>query len=219
MTLLPYALIIVTILGIVALVLWQRAQARQRTEALARLASEMGFAFEPEADLDQLRALGDMPLYSRGRARHARNVMTGRIDRDELEVFDYHYTTGGGKNQQTWKQTVVLFPGSAHALPDFVLAPENVLHRIGHLFGYQDIDFESSPEFSRHYLLRGSDEMAIRSAFSVDALAFFAQRPGWGVEARSGSVCVYRAGRLCGADEIRTLLDDALAVLRALRPE
>lgn len=219
MTSLPYVIVIVTLSCLVALFFWQRARARQRTEALERLASEMGFAFEPEADLDQLRALGDLPLYGHGRARHARNALTGRVDHDEIKVFDYQYTTGGGRDQQTWRQTVVLFPGSAHALPDFVLAPENVLHRIGQLFGYQDIDFDSSPAFSRLYLLRGPDETAIRSAFDVSALAFFAERPGWSVEARSGSVCVYRAHRLCAADQLRALVDDARAVLRALRRE
>jgi len=40
-------------------------------------------------------------------------------------------------------------------LPFFELKPENTFHKIGQVFGYQDIDFEAFPNFSKGYLLRG----------------------------------------------------------------
>ena len=39
---------------------------------------------------------------------------------------------------------------------DFEMRPENLLNKIGAALGRQDIDFDSNPEFSRRYLLRGS---------------------------------------------------------------
>ncbi len=58
-------------------------------------------------------------------------------------------------------------------LPNFTLRPENLFHKIGQVFGYQDIDFDSHPEFSKRYLLKGENESEVRSTFSADTLAFY----------------------------------------------
>ena len=84
------------------------------------------------------------------------------------------------------------------------------------MFGYQDIDFEASEEFSRHYLMRGPDERAIRAAFGAEAIGFFAQNPGWSVESFGGSLAVYRTARRCKPEEIQPFLAEAASVLRAL---
>ena len=48
-------------------------------------------------------------------------------------------------------------------LPTFLLEPENILHKIGEIFGGGDIDFPESPVFSSKYLLKGSDLERITS--------------------------------------------------------
>jgi hypothetical protein len=189
---------------------------KQRTEALAAAAQAMGFAFEPVGDLDVMKGFGDLPLYNRGHSKRVSNVMSGKAGERELKLFDYRYTTGGGKNSHTFSQTVALFPQGAAGLPDFVLAPENILHKIGQMFGYQDIDFDSSPDFSSHYLLRGPDEMAIRSAFGAAALAYFGQERGWHVELAGGNIGIYRSGKRCKPEELAAFRDEVSAVLRAL---
>lgn len=143
-------------------------------------------------------------------------MMTGRVADREVTFFDYRYTTGSGKNSHTWHQSVALFPGGAPGLPDFALAPENFFHKIGQVFGYQDVDFDASPEFSSHYLLRGPDETAIRSSFSADALAFLAEQRGWNVEVRSGHIGIYRSSRRCKPEEAPAYLAESLNVLRAV---
>jgi hypothetical protein len=192
---------------------------QQRTEALAAASQTMGFAFEPDGDLEVLKGFGDLPLYGRGHSKKVKNVMTGQAGDRDVKLFDYKYTTGGGKDSHTWSQTVALFPKAGEGLPDLLLAPEYVFHKIGAAFGYQDIDFDTSPDFSSHYLLRGPDEMAIRSAFSADALNFFGQQRGWHVEVASGNVGVYRSGKRCKPDDLRTFLEGTQSVLRVLARE
>jgi hypothetical protein len=189
---------------------------KKRTEALEQACRMMGFTFQPDVDLELLKGFGDLPLYAHGHSRRARNLMTGRAGGRDVRLVDYQYTTGSGKNSHTWSQTVALFPEAGEGLPDLLLAPETVFHKIGSAFGYQDIDFESSPDFSSHYLLRGPDEMAIRSAFSVDALHFFGTNRGWHIEVRGGNVGVYRSGTRCKPEELRTFLEETQAALRAL---
>lgn len=214
----PFLVIVGVVALVGGLIYFVKEMEKKRTEAMRLACQAMGFAFEEKGDLDRLRFFGDLPLFDRGRSKHARNVMTGRTADRDVVLFDYRYTTGSGKNSHTWVQTVALYPNGASGLPNFDLTPENVFHKIGQAFGYQDIDFEQSPEFSSRYLLRGEDEMAIRSAFTADAIAFLAQNHGWHVEIRGGHVCVYRSGRECKPPEAPAYLADTLRVLLALHP-
>src|SRR5450756_1784350 len=136
---------------LVVVIVVSRRKERERTEAMERVCIEMGFVFEPQADIDLLTSLGDLPLYKRGHSRRAKNMMTGRVGDDAVKVVNFQYTTGGGQHQHTSKQTVAVFPLVTRSLPDLQLAPENVFHKLGQVFGYQDIDFESNPDFSSRY--------------------------------------------------------------------
>ncbi len=200
---------------IVVYVIGRRAQ-QKRNEDLRAAAGAMGFAFEDHAVLDDIRARGDLPLYGHGHTRRVSNVLTGRVGDQEVKLFDYQYTTGSGKQSNTRRQTVALFPGGGQRLPDFVLAPENVFHKIGQAFGYQDIDFDSHPVFSSRYLLRGANDYAIRAAFSPAALSFFEQQQGWHVEVKGGTVGIYRGGKRCNPNNLAAFLDETRVVLATL---
>lgn len=213
----PWLLAPVIILAITWIVLASRRRERKRTEELQYLATAMDCTFEAAGDVESLRAIGDLPLFQRGHSKRVKNVMTARADADGAKFLDYQYTTGSGKNQHTSAQTVALFPRGVPSLPELVLAPENVFHKIGQAFGYKDIDFDSAPEFSTSYLLRGPDETAIRAAFHPDTLSFFAQHAGWTVEARNGTAAIYRAGKRCNPADMRTFIEDARRVRSALK--
>jgi len=189
---------------------------RKRTEAMLATCQAMGFTFEEKGDVDALCSWADLPVFGRGHSKRAKNVMTGRTAERDVKVLDYQYTVGGGKNSHTYSQTLALFPGGGPGVPDFSLEPENFLHKIGEVFGYQDIDFDSNPEFSGAYLLRGPDEAAIRTAITSDIQGYFAQQPGWHVEVRSGNVGIYRSGKRCKPEETPAFLAEALGVLRAV---
>ena len=206
-------LLVAVALGVVALIVRASRAEKKRTEAMAYASQTIGLVFEPEGDLELLRATADFPLFHHGTGRKVRNLARGRVQDAEISLFDYQYTVSSGEHAQTIRQTVALFP--ARGLPDFVLAPENVFHRIGQLFGYQDIDFEQSPEFSSHYLLRGADETAIRAAFGADRLAFLGGEPGWTVESRSGHLAVYRLGKRRKPEELHDFLMHAERVWQA----
>jgi hypothetical protein len=191
---------------------------KKRTAALADVALRMGFNFEEKVSNEEAATLGSFHLFKRGRSRKGKNLMRGKSGDSEVIVLDYQYTTGGGKNSHTHNQTLAIYPGAAAAgaLPEFTLGPEHWWDKIGQVFGYQDINFESSEEFSKHYLLRGPDETAIRAAFGANALGFFAQNQGWSVESAGGALAVYRGEKRCKPEEFQSFLADTAAVRRAL---
>jgi len=191
---------------------------KKRSAALFDVATRMGFTFEAQVARETLPTLGALHLFKRGRRQKARNLMRGKAEGADAIVFDYQYTTGGGKNSHTHIQTVVLYPGAGmeSRLPDFTLGPEHWWDRIGRVFGYQDINFESSEDFSKNYLLRGPDESAIRAAFGMSVLGFFAQNQGWSVESAGGALAVYRADKRPAPEEMQPYVAETAAVRRAL---
>ena len=205
---------IVLLIAIVVFVTWRKE--RERTEALGRVAETAGLAFQPKADLDAVRAFGDVQLFARGHSKRVANLMTGRLEDHQLAVFDYWYTTGSGKSQRTEAQTVVLLPSVKPSLPDLQMAPENPVTRFIEAFGYQDIDIESSPEFSRSYVVKGPDEAAIRAALYPGATSYFAEHHGWSIEAKSGTVAIYRGSIRPKPDDVRAFVTEACSAARNL---
>lgn len=207
---------VAVVLLVVFIVVVSRRHERERTEELRRVAETAGLSFQPDADLEDVRSLASLDLFEHGHSKRVKNLMTGTLEELQVRIFDYRYTTGGGQHQQTHTQTVVLLPSLKHSLPDLRMSPEGRLHKVAEAFGAQDIDIESSPEFSQKYVVKGADEEAVRTALYPNATTYFADHPGWMVEVTSGSVAVYRASDRPKADEARTFIDDALAAARSL---
>ncbi len=188
---------------------------KQRTAALADACLRLGFTFQPGIPKEQIPTFGTFHLFNLGHSRKGWNLMTGKADGAAASLFDYRYTTGGGKNSHTWTQTVAVF-AEAGALPEFLLSPEHWWHKVGEILGHNDIDFEASPDFSKHYLLKGPDERAIRTAFGAEPLGFFAQQPGWSVEARGGKLAIYRVSHRPRPEELQAYVTEVAAARRAL---
>jgi carbonic anhydrase len=195
-----------------AIFLSRRAAARRRA-ALEGVALQAGWSFKGADSRPGELGVGDFPLFTRGSSRRARNVSRGTSP--PLSVFDYSYAIPRGNHRKTVTQTVVHVESSRRPLPPFTLSPESAMHRFLETFGYHDIDFDASPEFSRRYLLRSKDdEASVRTLFDVSVRAYFEQRAPVNVEAGPTGLIVYRAGRRVPPDEMRAFVDDALEVAR-----
>jgi hypothetical protein len=209
---------LLVVVAVIAYVYCRRE--RKRTEALRQLAEEWQFDFTPKDDGGLLNELAgwNSYLFSLGRGRAVYNVLRGRASGLEMAIFDYDYHTGGGKTRHDYCQTVVAFRFDGPPLPAFALRPENVWHKIGHQFGYQDIDFDGYPTFSSRYLLRGPNEAAVRAAFTDRVLSFYEGTQGLSAEAGGDWLLHYRHGRRVEAERIRPFLEEGFQVLAAFRP-
>lgn len=196
--------------GIVIYAAWRMD--KKRTEAMRQAALALGFTF---AERDDAVLAHGFPAFDRGHSRRAKNVMTGQTGGRPVTLLDHQYTIRSGKNSTTHRQTVAVFENLG-GLPDFSLEPENVFHKIATALGYQDIDFDEHPEFSRHYLLRGADEAAIRAVFNADLLAFLSQEHGWTVQSVGGAVAVLRASKRCDPGQAPAFLADCLRIASKL---
>ena len=170
-----FAIVIVFLILIFAVGVYVR---HERTKAVKKIAAQLGWEFFGHGN-DNLPALAwDFDLFSKGRARQVRNLLRTQREDASIFIFDYQYTTSSGKNSHTYYQTVVLFESDTLTLPRFFLIPENFLHKIGQIFGYHDIDFSDSPQFSQQYLLRGDFESRIRQLFNYRVISFYEGKLG-----------------------------------------
>ena len=210
-----FFLLLFLVLGIAWVI--QSVQRARRGEALQEAASGMKFTFQPKADPRLVGRLEHFHLFSQGRRQKITNVLQGRAGDIDVSVFDYRYVTGGGQNSRSWNQTVILFESDEMRLPNFTLRPENLFHKIGQVFGYQDIDFDSHPEFSKRYLLRGENESDARHTFSTDVLSFYESDQKLSTEAAGRQLIHYRAAKRIPPDEIAQFIKQGVRVLTLFR--
>ncbi|MFH1851691.1 MAG: hypothetical protein ABIA75_05035 [Candidatus Neomarinimicrobiota bacterium] len=210
----PLPIIITAVIAAVAVIIyliWRYE--KQRTAALTALAESLKLTFGHKADERLYSLTNHFHLFTQGHSRKIANVLQGSIQGVDLYLMDYRYTIGGGKESHTFRQTVLLFRTSRLDLPEFALRPENLIHRIVGAFGYQDIDFDSHPEFSRQYLLRGVDEEAIRELFGTDKLDYFEKHPKLCTEGKADTLLFYRLSKRVTPDEMPNFLKEGLTIL------
>ncbi|HUU90545.1 MAG TPA: hypothetical protein VM238_04975 [Phycisphaerae bacterium] len=145
--------------GIAALIIvgivYSIIKARERREAMARLAASLGLRYYADDPWDLPSRYGHFGLFQSGHSKRASNVLTGELDGRSVVAFDYRYTTGSGKNQTThhYQGAVLEMPILA---PPLRMRKESILDRVASWVGYDDIDFESD-EFSRRYHVKSED--------------------------------------------------------------
>lgn len=201
----------------VFLIIYNKRKERERTQALQNLASTLGWSFAVDAPMNMIAGLERFTLFTQGRSRVFKNFMYGQAQGVKAAVFDFIYVTGSGKSQQTHYQTVIYLEPENVALPVFALRPETLFHRMLSALGYQDIDFGQRPEFSKQYILRGQNELAIRQAFDDRVLAFFEGYPGTCMDAGGNQLFLYRAGQRFPPHTIEGYVGLGLQALDLLR--
>ena len=183
---------------------------RKRTEAIKQLAATMGFDYREHPQTYLPNTIWQFDLFNKGRNRRLKHLIQGTQEEAIVSVSDYQYTTGTQKNRTTHNQTVVFIESDRFNLPNFLLIPENIFHKVGNVFGYKDIDFDSHPEFSSQYLLKGTDEESIRSLFHDGILNIYQRHPGTSTEGLDTLLIYYRKGQRFKPDQWQNLLNEAI---------
>ncbi len=194
----------------------RRRNERERTEAIRQASLHLGMSFVAEDEGLASQSFSGLPLFQKGDSTKTKNVLRGSSGDGEVVVCDYDYTVSHGETSNTFRQTVAAFRLRAE-LPDFSMSPENILHRIGEVFGMQDIDFETHPEFSRSYRLRGSDEAAIRELFGSAVLEHFTNERGWSLEGGGEWLVIYRASKRVAPEDLAAFLQQTTGIARVFR--
>ena len=195
-----------------------------RASNLAELARKLGFSFHETDDFGLTAQLRDFKLFSDGRNRKAERILRhqhGLMDFD-ITIFDYSYTQWHNSRKSKAKvvhQTVFFVQSQQLSLPELYMKPETLLHKVGELLGFHDIDFVRYPKFSGQYRLKGEDEEYIRHHFSDDVLNYFTVNKGWTVEGLGFYLLAYRKGHLIPSAQIERFYRQGQEIFGLLRSE
>ncbi|TNE46056.1 MAG: hypothetical protein EP343_25150 [Deltaproteobacteria bacterium] len=185
---------------------------QKRREAFEQEAMTHGFQYIED---DSPNFLPEFYLTNMGRNRRVHHHIEGEFDRLNFLFCDYKFTTGSGKHQRTSIQSVLVY-SMDFDIPNFSLDPENMFHKIGSAFGYQDIDFTTHPKFSKAYLLRGPNELAIREFFCFEVLDYFERNQGLYVEAKDGHLLFYKRSSRIDPSNLTSFLMEGHETYRLL---
>jgi hypothetical protein len=213
---LPWAILAGAAAARIGGVIWGICKDKQRRLALTAAARRLGLQFQADAPGLAAEDYRNLHIFTQGRERTYRNILTGKPEGTAgVAICDFHYKTGDGRSSWACRQTVALLTYPKGDLPRFELRPETVLDKIGSVFGYHNIDFTESPEFSRRYMLRGPDETAVRALFGLNLRRYFESHPGWCVDGRGPWLAAYRHGRLTRPEAVAAFLDEVKLLLWA----
>lgn len=146
-------------IGVVAYL--SHLQAKKRREAFERLALDLGFRFYPQKDYSFAKRFGFLNHMDDGHKRYAFNRLSGEVDGQQANIFDYHYETysrDSKGNRRTNHHYFSIFTLSLPAaFPELNIEREGFFSKIGQALGFDDIDFESL-EFSKRYKVKSRDK-------------------------------------------------------------
>ena len=199
-----------------ALMYWSYVANKKRIEGFAQQAEAMGLNFTQQPGDSIMAHYGHFKLFNRGRRRRVNNLIEGDSGDVTLQIFDYKFTTGSGKQTRHHVQTIASLKSSQLNIPSLTIHPEGFLSRVGSKMGFQDIDFDSHPTFSKMFVLKGDNEEAIRNFLTPAALEYFEAHQGISLEASGDTLFFYNPNRRIKPEEIKDLLARAYEVFGAL---
>jgi len=188
---------------VAAILIIGEIQAAKRREAWRALADRLGCSFTAN-DPFNIPWSYPQPLFNRGRAQKAYNVLWGRVKDAELFCFEYRYTEGSGKSRHTHHLTCLLLT-SPIFFQTLSIRPESFLDRVGEFLGLDDIDFESD-EFNRRFHVKCDDKKFAYDILHARAMELMLECGKVSVEAQSNSILFHYMARLRVPGEVEPLI-------------
>lgn len=164
-------IVVAAIAAVAAAAYYAHVQAEKRRAALRELARELGFEFDASEDSSHDGRYAQFEVFRRGHSRYAYNTLSGAVQIDgrpfpcTLGDFTYKVTRNTGKSTSTttYRFSYLIVKLPLIDVPDLLIRRESVMDKLAGVFGFDDIDFESS-EFSRKFHVKSPDK---RFAYDV----------------------------------------------------
>jgi hypothetical protein len=207
------------LVGTILLISYRVVKRREkaRTENLQKTMAELGLDFEPLGDESLLLELSSLPLFNRGRGKKIANLIEADTADLQMQVFDYQFITGHGKNRKTHRTTVVLVRSETLVLPGMQVRPRKAfVDGIKAMFGGGGIAMDQYPEFAKHYVVESAQPDQTRDFLDAKMVAACERNAGCSFECQSGVLLHFRAGKRMDtdADSIRRCIGEGFQLFQ-----
>jgi hypothetical protein len=181
----------------------------KRRKALEAFAQQHGLDFFRSKNRRIGMEFPSFKCFHQGHSRYGCNFIKGMWKDRTFLGFDYHYTTGSGKNQSHHSFSCVILT-SRVPLKELSIRPEGFFDKITEFFGYDDIDFESA-EFSRSFYVKAPEKRWAYDVLHARTIEFLLSQPKFTIQF-APNCAMARKGRTFRPDEF----SQAAEVLRGI---
>ena len=189
----PLFIFVVLGIGIVGTIIAAIFEEKRR-KAMSAIAEKLHLSFYRGKERGIIRKFSFINKFHHGRDKYASNSLYGQYRGHEVNVFDYHYTTGHGKNRRHHRLSFFLIEIPV-VFPELTIVPEDVFSKIGQAIGYDDIDFESH-EFSRKYCVRSKDKKFAYDFCNAKMIDYLLSNNELSIEVENNVLAIYFNRRL-----------------------
>lgn len=194
-------------------------QAKKRREAFQAIAAELGFSFRPDKDAGFARRFGFLEHMDDGSRRYAFNILSGQLEGQSANIFDYHYETysrdSKGRRRTHHHYFSIFTLALPASFPELFITREGLFAKLGQMLGFDDIDFESV-EFSKRYKVRSKDKKFAYDFCNAQMIDYLLRQEDLILEVDENILSLTFKGKLA-ADRIRPNIDRILRI-RSLMP-
>jgi hypothetical protein len=188
-------LLVIFAFAVVGLLIWAGWKWEQKRRGeFAAWAAQRGFRYAHQKDPELRRQYGFLDRLQIGHSRSGYHLLRGEWEGRPAAAFQFRYTVGGGKNQHTVHVGVALLH-LERSFPELLIGPENVLHRLGNIFGFDDIDFESVA-FSNAFQVRCRDKKFAYDFCNSSMIEYLLAHRDTCLEQEAGVLALLREGNL-----------------------
>jgi hypothetical protein len=190
------------------MIVFAAIKAKERTREMSEWGFENGLMFtERDRHMDD-----EFPRYSclrQGHSRYAKNILTGVYRGSQICAFDYHYTTGSGKNRRHHSFSALMVNTGLHLKPLFIRT-EHFFDKVTEFVGFDDIDFESV-EFSREFYVKSRDKKWAYDVLNQKSMEYLLRAPRYTLDFQGRYIMAYRNRKFKIAE-----FDEAFKVIKGL---
>jgi len=169
---------------------------QKRADAYQQFCAKRGFHYEATRPGAEKQYALVVTIFTRGYSHRWRDEISGHFDSIPFTAFEYLYTVSSGRSSVTHKVAMIHWQTPGLDLPRFTLAPEAFFDHLGEFFGAQDINFADDQAFSRIYVVKGTDEAAVRGLLTTSVLQALGAKPLQFVAGAATELFWWQKGRL-----------------------
>jgi MFS superfamily sulfate permease-like transporter len=171
----------------------------KRQSSLLKISNDLGWKYTA----NQEEEITDLPNFGYFKTRQI-NKVSNIISNDSCSLFDVEFSEGEMIAKQVIRASM-FFIKLDKEIPEFTLDKEGIFEYIYHFTGFNDIDIDNHPDFSKRFYLSGKDQEKIIELFTDDLILFFESNPYYHIEGSKDCLLILGKERLAGVKEIKAL--------------
>ncbi len=185
----------------------------KRQKTIRLYAKKLAWEFKPQKDYLE-EEFEPFAFFGTRIIDSGRNRLTGKQGQVGVLMVDIDYHEGEFIAQENRHATMVILD-LKQEIPRFVLDKEDLLDKVAHLAGFNDINFSMHPDFSENFKLKGQNTPELHQFFDNELIEFLQSNKPFHIESNGNALLIFEKERLGTLSEIKQLVSFAtrLAVI------